>query len=73
MPESVTTYPINMTVFVQLSKIKVIYLSALITDEKYRPIKEKLLNNLRYSNTAVGDHPFLLFLPFQNRYIYTEI
>ncbi len=45
--------------FAALSLIRLLKLLA-IRDEKYRSIKEKLLNNLRYSNTAIGDRLFLL-------------
>jgi hypothetical protein len=47
--------------FAALSLIRLLKLLA-IKDEKYHPIKEKLLNNLRYSNTAVGERHFLLSL-----------
>jgi hypothetical protein len=47
--------------FAALSLIRLLKLLA-VRDEKYRSIKEKLLNNLRYSDTAIGDRLFLLSL-----------
>jgi len=47
--------------FAALSLIRLLKLLAL-KDDKYCLIKEKLLNNIRYSNVAVGDRLFLLSL-----------
>lgn len=47
--------------FAALSLIRLLKLLAL-KDDKYLSIKEKLLNNIRYSNAAIGDHLFLLSL-----------
>ena len=47
--------------FAALSLIRLLKLLA-IWNDKYIQIKEKLLNNIRYSSTAVGDHLFLLSL-----------
>jgi len=47
--------------FAALSLIRLLKLLAL-NDEKYKLIKEKLLNNIKYSNVAIGDPLFLLSL-----------